>query len=94
MNQKIDNLSSLINENRLKVLLAIYKCSDDVCACNLVDSLDIPKNLLSYHIKMLRDSGYIEETKCGRFRKYQIKKDKIELVKKFLEFTGMLKGDK
>lgn len=75
-------------------MLAIYKCSDDVCACNLVDSLEIPKNLLSYHIKTLRDLGFVEEAKCGRYRKYQIKADKINLTKQILEFTGMLKGGK
>jgi DNA-binding transcriptional ArsR family regulator len=90
VNKRIKELASLLNENRLKVLLAIYMCSQDVCACNLVDSLEIPKNLLSYHIKTLRDLNYIEETKCGRYKKYQVKKDKINLTKQILEFTGML----
>ena len=61
MNNKIEELSFLINENKLRVLLAIYRCTKDVCACNLVDNLGMPKNLLSYHIKTLREAIEIFE---------------------------------
>jgi DNA-binding transcriptional ArsR family regulator len=90
MNNKIEELSFLINENKLRVISAIYKCTKDVCACNLVDNLGMPKNLLSYHIKTLREAGFIEEVKCGRFKNYCISKNKINRIKQILELVEML----
>ena len=86
----LKELSSLMNENKLRVLLAIYRCKSDVCACTIIDDLNMPKNLLSYHIKTLRELEIIEEVKCGRFKNYSIKKEKFKAIKRLLEITEMI----
>lgn len=91
MNKKIKKLAALMNENKLEVLYSIYQCTGDICACNIVDNLNIPKNLLSYHIKTLRGLDFIEEVKCGRFKKYQVKQDKISEVENILKLVEMIK---
>lgn len=88
ISNKSREILSLFNENKLLILKSIYLCNENVCGCNLVEELSIPKNLVSYHIKTLREKGYIEEVKCGKNKKYKItakKLDKVEEILKILE---------
>lgn len=69
---------------------AIYLCSDNICGCDLVENLKIPKNLVSYHIKTLKDRGIIEEVQCGKRKKYRIRDEnrrKVEEIFKVLEIN-------
>jgi len=45
------------------------------CNCHLQKVLDIARNLLSYHLKVLREAGLIEGTKRGRWVDYTITAD-------------------
>ncbi len=91
MNNKLENLW-LFDENRLLILRELYVCdmSENLCGCDLTQVLNIKKNLLSYHIKVLRDNGIIEEVKCGRRKEYVICKDKIELVSQALSIVNLI----
>lgn len=42
------------------------------CACNLQEHLPIAANLLSYHLKVLREAGLVTSTKRGRLVDYAI----------------------
>ena len=42
------------------------------CNCHLQDQLDLAPNLLSYHLKVLRDAGLVEGTRRGRWVDYAI----------------------
>ena len=48
------------------------------CNCHLQEVLDIAPNLLSYHLKVLREAGLIEGTKRGRWVDYAITADARE----------------
>lgn len=81
----------LFNNNKLRILHTLYECQkEDICGCDLIEKLDIPKNLLSYHIKMLRDNGYLEEVKCGNRKQYTINKKRKAFIKNILEIVELL----
>lgn len=42
------------------------------CACNLLEHLPIAANLLSYHLKVLREAGLVTSAKRGRLVDYSI----------------------
>ena len=42
------------------------------CACNLQEHLPIAANLLSYHLKVLREAGLVTSAKRGRLVDYSI----------------------
>jgi ArsR family transcriptional regulator len=48
------------------------------CVCNLQTEPEIPGNLLSYHLKVLREAGLIEGTRRGRWIDYSLASDAIE----------------
>jgi ArsR family transcriptional regulator len=64
----------LCSETRLAILKQLYFCQDEKCGCELIDQLDIPKNLLSYHLKIMENLGFIEKRRCGQRKYYQITK--------------------
>lgn len=48
------------------------------CVCELRTEPDIPANLLSYHLKVLREAGLVVGTKRGRWIDYQLTPDAID----------------
>jgi ArsR family transcriptional regulator len=42
------------------------------CVCDLQEALEIAPNLLSYHLRILRDAGLVEATRRGRWMDYRL----------------------
>lgn len=80
----------IFEENRIKILKVLLDCREDVCGCDLTEELNISKNLLSYHIKMLREAGYLEEERCGRRKKYKVAEDRVGVVKEIISLVERL----
>ncbi|MBU6389755.1 winged helix-turn-helix domain-containing protein [Patescibacteria group bacterium] len=75
---------ALLDKRRLLILRAVWRCPDPLCGCDLTNRLSLSKNLLSYHIKTLREAGYLEETRCGQKKQYRIPDDRREKVQQIL----------
>ena len=77
--QKVIKFLKIINEpNRLKILYFLRH--GEQCVCDIWKSLDLPQNLASHHLKMLKDFDLIESRQEGRKIIYWSKK---EAVKKY-----------
>ncbi len=59
------------------IRLSILDLLADVerCVCDVRDNLDIAPNLLSYHLRVLREAGLVEATRRGRWVDYRIAGD-------------------
>jgi ArsR family transcriptional regulator, arsenate/arsenite/antimonite-responsive transcriptional repressor len=42
------------------------------CVCDLRERVDIPANLLSYHLRVLRDAGLVRASRRGRWIDYAL----------------------
>ncbi len=80
----------LFEENRLKILYALLKCRDEVCSRDLTEELDLPKNLISYHLKKLKKIGLVVEKKCGRKKRLGLNPEKVDFIKNVLRFVELL----
>ncbi|MEA5038604.1 MAG: metalloregulator ArsR/SmtB family transcription factor [Clostridiaceae bacterium] len=58
------------DENRLKILELLR--SGEKCACILLDQLDVGQSGLSYHMKILVESGIVESRQEGKWTHYKI----------------------
>lgn len=58
------------DENRLRILELLQE--GDLCACVLVEKLGIKQSALSYHMKILVESGVVESTCIGKWTHYHI----------------------
>jgi ArsR family transcriptional regulator len=43
-----------------------------MCVCRLQEHIPVPGNLLSYHLKMLREAGLVTATRRGRWIDYAL----------------------
>lgn len=81
--KKIKNLE-IMDENKIKILYQLFMCREDLCGCDLTEELDIPKNLLSYHVSILKDKDFVKDERCGKHKKYSLVETKIPLVRHIL----------
>jgi ArsR family transcriptional regulator, arsenate/arsenite/antimonite-responsive transcriptional repressor len=55
---------------RLRILDSLS--GDQRCVCTLQETVDIAPNLLSYHLRVLREAGLVEANRRGRWIDYRI----------------------
>lgn len=60
--------SAMGDPTRVRILDAV--ADGELCVCDLQEVVDVAPNLLSYHLKVLRDAGLIEGTRRGRWIDY------------------------
>lgn len=63
-------LSAIADPIRLQLISQLNGRTS--CVCDLVTEPEIPGNLLSYHLKVLREAGLIEGTRRGRWIDYSL----------------------
>ena len=72
-------LSALGDPIRLQVLDELG--SGQRCVCELQETIDVAPNLLSYHLRVLREAGLVDSSKRGRWVDYRLASAATELVR-------------
>lgn len=72
-------LKALGDETRIKIFHMLS--NGELCACDILEEFHITQPTLSYHMKILSESGLVNSRKDGVWMKYSINKDKLELLK-------------
>jgi ArsR family transcriptional regulator len=73
-------LKIISEENRLKILCILQK--QEKCVCEIWQCLELPQNLVSHHLKALKDFGLISSKKEGLKVFYKLNQ---KVVKKHLK---------
>lgn len=60
------------DEKRLQILELL--CGGEKCACVLLEQLELGQSGLSYHMKILLESGVVESRQEGKWTHYKISK--------------------
>ncbi len=71
-------LSALGDPIRLRILDEIGACQK--CVCDLQEVLEIAPNLLSYHLRILREAGLVIGSRRGRWIDYVLAPDAAPLI--------------
>ncbi|MEG1812119.1 MAG: metalloregulator ArsR/SmtB family transcription factor [Clostridia bacterium] len=58
------------DEKRLAILALLR--DGEQCACVLIEQMDIGQSALSYHMKILCESGIVESRQAGKWTHYKI----------------------
>ncbi|MEZ4509541.1 MAG: metalloregulator ArsR/SmtB family transcription factor [Eubacteriales bacterium] len=79
-------MKAFCDENRLKILAQLK--SGEQCACMLLEHLEIGQSALSYHMKILVESGVVSCRQDGKWMHYQLSgsgsKRALEMLSEFL----------
>ena len=74
---------ALSDVTRLKILGLLS--STEVCACDILEEVNITQPTLSYHMKMLCGCGLVEGRKDSSWMRYKLNIDRISQIQNFLE---------
>lgn len=77
---------ALSDETRLKII-DMLSCGE-MCACDILEEFSISQSTLSYHMKILTDSGLVNAVRDGAWIKYTLNKEKANEVLAF--FTHIM----
>ena len=82
---------ALCDEKRLGVLKLLR--SGERCACELLEDLNMSQSALSYHMKILCESGIVTSRQEGKWTHYQISREGSEEGIKLMTFLTTPNGD-
>ncbi len=82
---------ALCDEKRIHILELLQ--SGEKCACVLIESMGIGQSALSYHMKILCESGIVKSRQEGKWTHYSLNTEGSQYaVKRLLELTTPDKG--
>ncbi len=91
MKQLLDILKALSDEIRLRIINILSR-HDELCVCEIVDTLSLPQSTISRHLTVLKNAGLVEDRKQGLWVIYRLKigKEDGSFVEKLIktEFDG------
>jgi ArsR family transcriptional regulator len=86
-----DFLRVVSEENRLKIICLIQ--SGEQCVCKIWQFLELPQNLISHHLKVLKDFNLLHSRKEGLNVYYSINQEEFNKYKKVLNEVLSKKGE-
>ena len=76
LSEVIKFLKAISEENRLKILCILKK--GEFCVCDIWQNLNLPQNLVSHHLKVLKDFGLVESRKESTKVLYSLNPEKAK----------------
>jgi ArsR family transcriptional regulator len=87
----VTGFKALSDETRLKII-DMLSCGE-MCACDILEKFSISQSTLSYHMKTLVDSGFVNAVRDGAWMRYTLNTKKVSDVYSFLAEISSEKGD-
>ena len=75
---------ALADETRLNIVSQL-RGGDELCACDILDHLNITQPTLSYHMKTLAESGLVNSRKDANWMRYTINTARVDEMRQFLD---------
>ena len=70
--QKLVILGKTLSDlNRVKILM-LLKREEEICVCEICDTLELSQPLVSRHLKQMREASFIESYKKGKWIIYKL----------------------
>ena len=84
-------MKALVDETRLKII-DMLSCGE-LCACEILEHVEITQPTLSYHMKILTDSGLVNGKRDGAWMYYSLNSENINQLLNFLNILTKPKED-
>lgn len=90
----IEFLKIISEENRLRIICFLEK-NDEQCVCKITEFLVLSQNLVSHHLKVLKDFGLLDSRKVGLNVYYSINESELSIYQEILNnVLAKRKGDR
>ena len=77
---------ALSDSNRLEIVQMLSE--GEKCGCKLLERFEITQPTLSHHMKILVDSGMVNDRKEGKWHYYSLNGESFSEFKKYIEALG------
>ncbi len=84
LQQTTEFLKIIADKNRLQILCMLNK--GESCVCEIWQNLDLPQNLISHHLKVLKDFNLVKSKKDGTKVIYSINQKEINKYSSLLAY--------
>jgi len=74
---------ALSDRTRLEILTRLKE--GERCVCELTDALQAGQSRLSFHLKVLKEAGFIRDRPEGRWMYYSLNRDGLEDLEDFVD---------
>jgi len=91
--QTVDIFKALSDETRLRILHLFIKSGEELCVCELTDSLEVTQYNVSRHLKVLATAGLLEREKEGRWVYFRLAQPSDAVLHHVLQAVGALSDD-
>lgn len=71
----IDTFKALADQNRIKIIELLS--DKPLCVCEIEQGLNLPQNLVSHHLSVLKEFKIVDNCKCGKNNYYSLNKKVI-----------------
>lgn len=68
-------LKALSDPNRLHIVCCLSQ--GERCVCDIYEALNLSQNLVSHHLKVLKEAGIVESRKDGTWVRYRLNEKRI-----------------
>jgi ArsR family transcriptional regulator len=75
----VSGFAALADPTRLAILQVLSAAPR--CVCDVNDAVPVATNVLSYHLKVLRDAGLVSATRRGRWVDYRLVPEACDLLR-------------
>ncbi|MBA2133929.1 ArsR/SmtB family transcription factor [Capillibacterium thermochitinicola] len=75
-------MKALGDETRIQILAMLS--AGELCACEILEKFEITQPTLSYHMKILSESGLVNSRRDGVWMKYSLNRATLEALQRFL----------
>ena len=72
-----EGFRALGDPHRLRILYLLLTCGE-MCVCECIPALEISQSNLSFHLKTLKQAGFIKARKSGRWMYYSLNRPAFE----------------
>lgn len=76
---------AMSDETRLKIISLVS--GTELCACDILEEFEISQPTLSYHMKILTDSGLIHARKDGAWMRYTLNTGLVDSLQDYLHLV-------
>ncbi|MDH3532293.1 MAG: metalloregulator ArsR/SmtB family transcription factor, partial [Gammaproteobacteria bacterium] len=71
---------ALADTNRLEILRLLARQAGPICACDIVDHLDLSQPTVSHHLKILKEAGLLRASRNGLWMFYALAPDAAQTL--------------
>jgi ArsR family transcriptional regulator len=74
---------ALSDQTRVRVVELL--CGGEQCVCDIQNALGAAQSRLSFHLRVLREAGLVNDRKDGRWVHYSLRPEALEELAKYLQ---------